>query len=80
MTLPRSPGPDRRPFDTWGKALDDSDQAAGNTDGHVPYGKPVHVEVSADRAYVVLPAVQLRKFAWPVDVSGCRARIGPANA
>ena len=44
-------------FDTWGKALDDSDKAAGNTDGHVAYGKPVHVEVSVDRAYVVLPAV-----------------------
>jgi hypothetical protein len=44
-------------FDTWSKALDDSDKAAGNTDAHVTDGKPVHVEVSADRAYVVVPVV-----------------------
>lgn len=44
-------------FDTWGKAIDDADKAAGNTDGHLTGGKPVHVEVSADRAYVVVPAV-----------------------
>jgi hypothetical protein len=44
-------------FDTWGKALDDSDKSAGNTDDHVTDGKPVHVELSADRAYIVVPAV-----------------------
>ena len=44
-------------FDTWGKALDDSDKAAGNTDALITDGKPIRVEVSADRAYVVLPAV-----------------------
>jgi hypothetical protein len=44
-------------FDTWGKALDDSDKAAGNTDAHLTDGKPVHVEVRADRAYVVVPTV-----------------------
>ncbi len=44
-------------FDTWGKALDDSDKAAGNTDSHLSYGKPVHIEASVERAYVVLPAV-----------------------
>jgi hypothetical protein len=43
-------------FDTWGKALDDSDKAAGNTDDLVTDGKPIRVVVSADRAYVVLPA------------------------
>src|ERR1019366_5091666 len=43
-------------FDTWGKALDDSDKAAGNTDDLVTDGKPTRVVVSADRAYVVLPA------------------------
>jgi len=48
MTLPRS---------TWGKALDAADKAAGNTDDLVTDGKPVHVEVSIDRAYVVVPAV-----------------------
>src|ERR1035441_2596073 len=40
-------------FDTWGKALDDSDKAAGNTDALITDGKPIRVEVSADRAYVV---------------------------
>jgi hypothetical protein len=44
-------------FDTWGEALDNADKVAGNTDDHVTYGKPVHVEVGVDRAYVVLPVV-----------------------
>ncbi len=44
-------------FDAWGKALDDSDKAAGNTGAVVTDGKPVRVEVSADHAYVVVPAV-----------------------
>src|ERR1022692_2538565 len=44
-------------FDTWGNALDDSDKAAGNTGAQLADGKPVHVEISSDRAYVVVPAV-----------------------
>jgi hypothetical protein len=44
-------------FDTWGKALDDSDKAAGNTGDLVTDGKPVNVQINADRAYVVVPAV-----------------------
>ena len=44
-------------FDTWGKTLEESDKAAGNTDAQVADGKPIRVVVSADHAYVVLPAV-----------------------
>jgi len=44
-------------FDIWLKALGESNKAEGKTDGHLRDGKPVHVEVSADRAYVVVPAV-----------------------
>jgi len=44
-------------FEAWSKALDASDQAEGNTDGAVVLGKPTRVIVSADRGYVVVPAV-----------------------
>lgn len=44
-------------FDSWSKALGASDQAAGNTDAAVKLGKPAHAVVSADRGYVVVPAV-----------------------
>jgi len=44
-------------FDSWSKALAASDQAAGNTDGAVKLGKPAHAVVSAERGYVVVPAV-----------------------
>jgi hypothetical protein len=37
-------------FDTWCKALDESDKAASNTVVHLTDGKPVHVETSANRA------------------------------
>jgi hypothetical protein len=44
-------------LDTWAKTLEEADKAAGTTDGRVTDGKPVHVVVSADQAYVVVPAV-----------------------
>ena len=61
-------------FDTWGKALDDSDKAAGNTDALITDGKPIRVEVSADRAYVVLPAVYTFKQKDDTDQIG-RAHV-----
>ena len=44
-------------LETWAKALEETDKAAGNTDARVTDAKPVRVEVSTDHAYVVVPAV-----------------------
>ena len=48
-------------FESWSKALAASDQTEGNTDGAVTIGKPTRVIVSADRGYVVSPAVYTYK-------------------
>src|ERR1700690_2070324 len=48
-------GPDA--FESWGKAFAAADQAQGNTDDLETYGKPTRVVVSAERGYVVLPAI-----------------------
>ena len=44
-------------LEAWSKALDASDQAQGNTGGAVTLGKPTRLVISADRGYVVVPAV-----------------------
>jgi len=44
-------------FDSWSKALAASDQVTGTTEGAVQLGKPAHVVVSAERGYLVVPAV-----------------------
>lgn len=48
-------GPDA--LGSWSKALEAADHAEGITDDLETYGKPTRVVVSADRGYVVLPAV-----------------------
>ena len=40
----------------WVAALDANNKKNGSTDGIVTYGKPLHIEVTGDHAYVVLPA------------------------
>jgi hypothetical protein len=40
----------------WWNANDANNKQIGSTDGVLVYGKPVHVAVTGDRAYAVLPA------------------------
>ena len=41
---------------TWAQAYDADSKKNGVTDGQVTLGKPRHIDITADRAYVVVPA------------------------
>jgi hypothetical protein len=45
----------------WADAYDKHAQVTGVTDGKVTYGKPTRTELTADVAYVVMPAVYIYK-------------------
>lgn len=45
----------------WAKAYDAAAKAGGITDGLVTLGTPLHVDVSGDRAYAVVPAAYTYK-------------------
>lgn len=55
----------------WARDLDAASKAAGITNGVVTLGKPWHVAVTGDRAYVVVPATYTYKqHGKPVTESG----------